>query len=261
MNKLSGKVALITGGGTGIGRDIALLFAKEGADVAISGRRPEPLAEAVVEIETKGSRALAVAGDIGEEADVVRMIGETVAQLGRLDILVNNAAIVGQVGPLVDTDLAQWNDALRINLTGTMLCSREAVRQMQKQGDGGAIVNVSSNVGRRGFPNRAPYVCGKWAMHGMAQTLAIEVAPDGIRVNTICPGPVMNDRLRGSMEKMAVARGGSVDDIRKEWEAESPMGRFATGEECASVALFLACDDSSAMTGQALNVTCGVIMT
>jgi NAD(P)-dependent dehydrogenase (short-subunit alcohol dehydrogenase family) len=142
-----------------------------------------------------------------------------------------------------------------------MLCSREAVRQMKQQGNGGAIVNVSSNVGRRGFPNRAPYVCSKWAMHGMGQTLAIEVAPDGIRVNTICPGPVMNDRLRGSMEKMAASGGVTVDEVRREWEAESPMGRFATGEECAKIALFLACDDSSSMTGQALNVTCGVIMT
>ncbi len=260
MKKLDGKAALITGGGTGIGRDIALLFAEEGADVAISGRRREPLAATVAEIEARGRRGLAVAGDIGEEADAARMVRETVERFGRLDILVNNAAVVGQVGPLEDTDLAQWNEALRINITGTMLCSREAVRQMKRQG-GGAIVNVSSNVGRRGFRNRAPYVCSKWAMHGMGQTLALEVAPHGIRVNTICPGPVLNDRLRGSMQKMAAARGVTVDDIRREWEAESPMGRFATGEECARVALFLACDDSSAMTGQALNVTCGVIMT
>jgi len=261
MGKLDGKVALITGGGTGIGQAIALLFAKEGADIAISGRRPEPLAATVGDIEATGRRGLAVSGDIGSEKDVCRMVAETIEKLGRLDIMVNNASVTGQVGPVSDLDLGQWDEAIRINVTGTMLCCREAVRQMKKQGGGGAIVNVSSNVGRRGFPNRAPYVCSKWAMHGLGQTLALEVARHGIRVNTICPGPVMTDRLRESMKRMAAARGLSVDEVRRQWEAESPMGRFATPEECAEVALFLASDASSSMTGQALNVTCGVIMT
>jgi len=261
MGRLDGKVALITGGGTGIGRAISLLFAREGADVAISGLEPDPLAATASAIEAAGRRALAVAGDIGAEEDARRMVAETVAKLGQLDILVNNASVVGQVGPVRDLDLAQWNEAIRVNVTGTMLCCREAVRHMLERGGGGAIVNVSSNVGRRGFPNRAPYVCSKWAMHGLGQTLALEVAKHDIRVNTICPGPVMTGRLRESMARMAAARGVSVDDVRREWEAESPMGRFATPEECADVALFLASDASSSMTGQALNVTCGVIMT
>jgi len=260
MGALDGQVALITGGGTGIGRAIALLFAREGCDVAISGRRPEPLEETVALIESEGRRGLAVAGDIGSQEDVSRMVARTAETLGGPDILVNNASVVGQVGPVAGLDLREWEEAIRINVTGAMLCCREAIPRMIARG-GGAIVNVSSNVGRRGFPNRAPYVCGKWAMHGLGQTLALEVAKHGVRVNTICPGPVMTDRLRGSMERMAAARGVTVDDVRREWEAESPMGRFATAEECARVALFLASDASSAMTGQALNVTCGVIMT
>jgi NAD(P)-dependent dehydrogenase (short-subunit alcohol dehydrogenase family) len=259
MGRLEGKVALITGGGSGIGRAIALLFAGEGAHVAVCGRRRGPLEAVAAEVEALGGRAAALAGDIASEADVRRIVGETVARLGGLDVLVNNASIVGQVAPVTELDLAMWNEALAVNLTGAMLCSREAVRYMQAKG--GAIINVSSNVGRRGFRNRAPYVCSKWALHGLTQTLALEVARYGIRVNAICPGPVLTERLQGSMRKMAAARGISPAEVQKEWEAESPMGRFATVEECARVALFLACDDSSAMTGQALNVTAGVIMT
>jgi NAD(P)-dependent dehydrogenase (short-subunit alcohol dehydrogenase family) len=158
----------------------------------------------------------------------------------------------GRTGP------GHLDDALAVNLTGAMLCSREAVRHMQAKG--GAIVKVSSNVGRRGFGNRAPYVCSKWALHGLTQTLALEVENYGIRVNAICPGPVLTERLQGSMRRMAAARGITPAEVQKEWEAELPMGRFATAEECPQVTLFLACDDSSAMTGQALKVTGGVIM-
>jgi NAD(P)-dependent dehydrogenase (short-subunit alcohol dehydrogenase family) len=259
VGKLDSRVALITGGGTGIGRDIALLFAREGADVAVCGRRREPLQRVADEVRALGRRALAVAGDVGGEDDVRRIVEATAAELGGPHVLVNNASVVGQVGPVESLDLADWNAALAINITGVMLCCRETLRYMKRTG--GAIVNVSSNVGRRGFPNRAPYVCSKWALHGLTQTLALETARYGIRVNAICPGPVMTERLQGSMAKMAAARGISVEEVRREWEAESPMGRFATRGECAKVTLFLACEDSSAMTGQALNVTAGVIMT
>jgi len=260
MGKLDGKVALITGGGTGIGKGIALEYVREGADIAICGRRLEELNKAAGEIQDAGGRCTVIQGDISVETDVIWIVSETIERLGGLHILVNNASVVGQVAPVDELVLDQWEYALRVNLTGTMLCCREAVRHMKKQKHG-IIVNVSSNVGRRGFPNRAPYVCSKWAMHGLGQTLALEVAQYGIRVNTICPGPVLTERLEGSMEKMAKARGVSVEDIEMEWYEESPMGRFATIEECAKVAMFLSCDDSSAMTGQALNVTAGMMMT
>jgi NAD(P)-dependent dehydrogenase (short-subunit alcohol dehydrogenase family) len=259
VGRLDGKVVLVTGGGTGIGRAIALLFADEGADVSVCGRREDVLVSVADEVRARGRRALATGGDVGNEDDVRRVVAQTVDRLGHLDILVNNASVVGEVGPVEGLDLARWNQALAINITGAMLCCREAVKHMKARG--GAIVNVSSNVGRRGFANRAPYVCGKWALHGLTQTLALEVARHGIRVNAICPGPVATERLKGSMAKMAAARGIGLDAVRAEWEQESPMGRFATEEECARVALFLACDDSSAMTGQALNVTAGAMMT
>ena len=258
--KLQDKIALVTGGGTGIGRAIALRLAQEGADVAICGRKTPPLEIVCQEIQRLGRRALSIQADIGEEADVRDMMQRLDRAWGGLDILVNNASVIGQVGPVSQTDLRQWNDCLRINLTGTMLCCREAIPRMIQRG-GGNIVNVSSNVGRRGYPNRAPYVCSKWAMHGLTQTLALELAEHHIRVNAICPGPVMTDRLDGSMKQMAASYGVTTEDIQQQWVAQSPMKRFATEEECAKVTLFLACDDSSAMTGQALNVTAGMMMT
>ena len=257
--KLAGRAALITGGGSGIGRGIALRFAAEGAAIAICGRRVAPLADACTAIESAGGRCVVLQGDIGVEGDVRRIVGGAAAALGGLDVLVNNASVVGQVGPVEELDLGRWNEALAVNLSGAMLCCREAISHLKR--GGGAIVNISSNVGRRGFRNRAPYVCAKWALHGLTQTLALELAGSGVRVNAVCPGPVLTERLLGSMEEMAAARGLTSAEVQREWEAESPMGRFATIEECAQVTLFLACDDSSAMTGQALNVTAGVIMT
>jgi NAD(P)-dependent dehydrogenase (short-subunit alcohol dehydrogenase family) len=260
MSSLKDKVALITGAGVGIGRDTALLFADEGADVAICGRRLEPIQKTAADIEAKGRRALAIQADQSIEDDVRRMVDETVAKLGRLDILMNNASIVGQVAPVAELDLAQWNEAMAINLTGVMLCCREALRYMIPQGEG-VIVNVSSAAGRRGFANRSPYASSKWAMHGFNQTLALEVAEQGIRVNAFCPGPVMTERLRRAMEQMSEVRGITFDELVDEWHEKAPMKRFATTEECAQLALFLASDASSGMTGQAINVTAGALMT
>ena len=257
---LSGKVALVTGGGTGIGRAIAVLLAKCGADVAICGRGAAPLGDTVQQIQSLGRRGLAMPADIGIEDDVQRMMQQIATELGGLDILINNASIVGQVGPVVETDLVQWEQCIRINLTGTMLCCRAAIPYLIARG-GGSIINVSSNVGRRGYPNRAPYVCTKWAQIGLTQTLAHELAPHNIRVNAICPGPVMTTRLERSMQAMSAKRGIGADDLHEEWANQSPMKRFATEEECAKITLFLVSEASSAMTGQALNVTCGMMMT
>ncbi len=258
--KLQNKFVLITGGGTGIGRSIALLFARQGANVAVCGRKLAPLESVSGELNSLGRRVLTIQADIGSDSDVKSLMQQIDQTWGGLDILVNNASVIGQVGPVSQTDLQQWNDCLRINLTGTMLCCRESIPLMIRRG-GGNIVNVSSNVARRGFPNRAPYVCSKWAMLGLTQTLALELAEYNIRVNAICPGPVLTDRLDNSMRQMADTHGTTQQHIHQQWMAQSPMKRFATEEECAKVSLFLACDDSSAMTGQALNVTAGMMMT
>lgn len=260
MGKLNDHVALITGGGTGIGCGIAMEFGREGATVVVCGRREEELRTTVEDIKALGAEAAFLVMDQNVETDCIRTVKEVVKRFGQLDILVNSAAAVGQVGPVTDLDVLQWEETMRTNLTGLMIMCREAVREMVVRKTG-AILNVSSNVGRRGFANRAPYVCSKWAMHGFGQTLALEVADKGIRVNTICPGPVMTDRLRGSVKRMAKVRGTSPEEILEDWARDSPMGRLATVDECAKVALFAVSDDSSAMTGQTLDVTAGAIMT
>ncbi len=209
---MKNKVVLITGGGTGIGKACALAFARNGAHIAICGRRPEPLVESCHEIEALGVKTTWCSGDIGNPDDVHAITDHTARQLGGIDCLINNASVVGQVAPVAKLGLEPWNAVLRINLTGAMLCSQAVIPFMKARG-GGAIVNVSSNVGRRGFPNRAPYVCSKWALHGLTQTLALELAADNIRVNAICPGPVMTERLRGSIRRMAEARGISTDSF------------------------------------------------
>ena len=259
MGKLEGECALISGGGTGIGKEIALLFAVEGANIAICGRRMEKLQDTKKAVEALGRKCEAVSGDIGVEADVVRIVSHTVKCLGAVTILVNNASVVGQVAPLVETDLEEWNDAYRINITGTMLCMREALKYMIPARKGN-IVNVSSITGRMGYKNRASYGSSKWAMNGLTQIAAKEVGELGIRVNAICPGPIMTERLEGSIVRQARARNMTAAELEKEWGEDCALKRLATAEECARVTLFLACDDSAGMTGQALNVTAGAFM-
>ena len=257
--KLQDKVVLITGGGTGIGREIARLFAQNGAKVIICGRRERELSATADGILAQGLFCAYFTCDISSEDRVKDMFMRIGEEFAGLDILVNNASVVGQIAPVDQLDISQWEEALHINLTGTVICCREAMRIMKAQ-NGGNIINVSSNVGKRGSRNRSPYVCSKWAMNGLTQTIALEGAAFGVRCNAICPGPVMTERLEGSIKRQSAVRAIAESELIAEWKAESPMGRFATKEECARVAMFLASDDSSAMTGQALNVTAGVIM-
>lgn len=257
--KLEGRVALITGGGTGIGRTIAITFAREGADIALAGRRSKPLEEVTAEVRAHGRKAIAIPCDISSEEEVEAMVERIAEELGGVDVLINNASVVGQVAPVEQLDMQEWDKALAINLTGAVLCARAGIKHL-KESAGGAIVNVSSNIGRRGFPNRAPYVCSKWAMQGLTQTLALELGQYNVRVNAICPGPILTDRLKSAMDKMARTRGISVEEVHREWVADSPLGRFATVQECADAALYFASDDSSGSTGQSLNVTAGALM-
>jgi len=260
MKKLKDQAVLVTGGGSGIGRAIAVLFAEHGADVALCGRTASSIEKTADEIRGLGQRAVVICADISKEEDVRRIVGDMVAELGQVDVVVNNASVVGQVAPVQEQDLVQWNQCMAINLTGAMLVSREVLGYMMPRKKG-SIVNVSSNVSRRSVINRAPYVCSKWALNGLTQTLALEAGVHGIRANAICPGPVMNDRLQGSMTRMAAESDISFEALQTEWESESPMKRFATEEECAKAALFFACDDSAGITGQAMNVTAGAVMT
>jgi NAD(P)-dependent dehydrogenase (short-subunit alcohol dehydrogenase family) len=251
---LKNKTALITGGGRGIGYAIAHRFAREGCNIAI------------LDLETKesdlealrglGVQAAAYQADVTDEQRIV----EVFAGLDRLDILVNNAGVYGPVKKIVDMDRAAWDRTFAVNLTSAMLCSREAVRKMTAQRFG-TIVNIASNVARRGLPYRGCYVSTKWAMLGFTQTLALETVEYGIRVNAVLPGPVPTPHLEEVMAIHAQVEGKSRDAVAEDWRVSAPMKRFIEAEEVANVALFLAGDQSSAMTGQSLNVTAGFIMT
>jgi NAD(P)-dependent dehydrogenase (short-subunit alcohol dehydrogenase family) len=198
--------------------------------------------------------------DISVEPEVRATVAR-IAQIleGRVDVLVNNAGWNGRAQLVRDMSLEAWNRTLSINLTGTMLVTREVIPLMVARG-AGRIVNIASNVARRGLPLRADYVCSKWALLGLTETLALELVSHGIRVNAVCPGPVEGERIEKILEMHAEIEGVDVGTMRRSWEAV-PMGRFVTAEEVAAVALFLASDMSSAMTGQAISVTGGFLMT
>ncbi|MFV0406594.1 MAG: SDR family NAD(P)-dependent oxidoreductase [Propioniciclava sp.] len=254
--ELDQQVALITGGAQGIGAAIAQRFAAAGAAIVIADLQP---GDAVIDrIRAAGGRATSVSMDVTDPEQVRAGFAQAESEMGPVDVLVNNAAIGTPVALIADVDPAAWERTLRINLVGTMLCIQAASQSMQSRG--GTIINIASNVAKRGLPNRSAYVASKWGVLGLTQTAALELVDAGIRVNAICPGPVETPHLDEVMQGHARAEGKTVEQVAEQWRTGAPMQRFIELEEIASVALFLASTSSSAMTGQALNVTGGLIM-
>jgi len=259
MQQLTGKVAIVTGGGHGIGRQIALTYAGAGARLVLTGRAPSPLEQTRAELERAGTSCLAIEANVHSEADCTRMAERTVGAFGRIDILVNNAGIGGPTARLTETTLAQWQETIDINLTGAWLATRAVLPQMEKQRSGN-ILNIGSIAARRGFSLRSPYAASKWGMIGLTQTLALEWAAAGVRVNCLCPGSVEGPRIENVFTARAAATGRPYEDIRREVEGHAAMNRLVTEEEIARVALFLVSDDTSGMTGQTINVDGGWAM-
>lgn len=250
---------VITGGAAGLGRVITTAFAREGANVFILDR--DPADAALAGLAALGVRTGAARCDVTCEAEVVAGVKAAAAWChDAIDVLINNAGYNGICQLVKHMRLEDWNRTFAINITGTMLVTREVIPLMEARRSG-RICNLSSNVGRRGLPYRGDYVCTKWAMLGLTQTLALELAPHGIRVNAVCPGPIEGDRIEQVMDMHAAAEGLSRTEIRAAWEQAAPMKRFATPEEVAALIAFLCSEDSSCMTGQGLNATCGFIMT
>lgn len=259
MNELADKVAIITGGGHGIGKKIALRFGQAGAKIAIAARTVEPMKETCAELSQTGATAIWVQADVGQEADCGRMVTRALEAFGRIDILVNNAGIAGPTKRITDMTLEEWQEVIRTDLTGAWLASRAVIPRMDEQGSGN-ILMISSGAGRRGYPLRSPYAAAKWAMIGLTQTLAWEWGTRGIRVNCICPGAIGGDRLERVFHARAQALGQPYEQAKAAIIGRAAMNRMATDEEVARAALFLASDASAAVTGQTLNVDCGTIM-
>ena len=250
--RLAGKVAIITGAGSGIGRAMALLFAREGATVVAAGRTPASIEETVAMIRAEtGWEAVAVAADVAIPADVKRMVRETVARFGRIDILCNNAGI-GSSKDVVAVEPDEWDRVFAVNVRGVYLGCKYALPHMLAQG-GGSIINTASVLALVGAPERAAYCASKGAVVALTRQIAVEYADRGIRCNCLCPTTVDTpwvDRLLADAPD-PVAR-------RRALEERQPMGRLATAEDVAAAALYLASDDAAFVTGTAMVIDGGL---
>lgn len=254
---LQGKVALITGGGKGIGRVISQRLARAGADLVLVARTLEPLEEVAEEVRLLGRRAVVYAGDASNEEVAEEAVKKAIAELGKIDILVNNTGIEGPNAYLQDISLADWNESMAVNLNSAFLFCKKVIPYMKQNGSG-SIINISSLAGTKGIKCRSPYCASKWAMIGMTRALAEELGPDNLRANIICPGAVRGERIERVMQKRAKDYGVSYEEIVKKTTLDNtPLGRFVDPGEIAATVLFLASDESSGITGEEIIVSGG----
>ncbi len=236
--RLSGKVALVTGGGSGIGRGICLRFAEEGARVAVDDVSGEAARETVRLIGREGA-AVAIEADVSRKADCQRMVVETVRAFGRLDIFVANAGI-GRGGPLVEMAEEDWDALMAVNLKGVFLSTQAAARRLVEQGEGGKIILMSSVASERAAPGMGAYAASKAALRMLARVWALELAPHRINVNAIGPGVIDTPLAAPLIEMIRQATG---------LDSSAPWGRLGTPRDVANCALFLASDESDYLTG------------
>ena len=241
--ELAGKVAFITGGTSGIGRDTAVLFAKAGANVVVTGRREAEGKETIELIRGAGGNGLFVKGDVAKASDVEIAIQKTVEKFGRLDVAFNNAGVEGAWIPIVEQSEEDWDSTIDINLKGTWLCLKYEIRQMLKQGGGGAIVNMSSVAGLIGSAGAATYCASKHGVIGLTRTAALETAHSGIRVNAVCPAVIET-----AMARRAFAN----PEVNKFVLSLHALGRFGRPGEIAEAVLWMCTERASFMTGQYL---------
>ncbi len=238
--RLQGKVAIVTGAGTGIGQAIALGLAKEGAAIVVDYVGKASVSEDTLnKIQVMGGKSLGVDADISQPADVQALLEKTVAAFGKLDIFVNNAGIEKKFA-FVDYPLAEWQKIMAVNLTGPFLCSQAAAKQMIKQGGGGRIINISSVHEDLPMTTNAPYCASKGGLRMLMRTIAVELAPHGITVNNIGPGAIYTPI------DLDVEQDKKLND---QILAEIPMGRWGKPEEVAQLAVYLASDDAGYVTG------------
>ena len=247
MGKLTGKMALVTGGGRGIGRAIAVAFAREGAGVAVLDLRQDAAGQTAAELAQAGATSVAVAGDVGDEAQVIAAIAQAELALCRIDILVNNAGI-DTTSCVVDMPTSMWDDMIRVNLRSIFLCTRAVLPGMLRR-RWGRIINISSQLAHKGAAEMAHYAAAKAGVLGFTRSLAYEVARDGITVNAICPGPIDTELFRAIPEAW-----------RNNKLAELPIGRPGTVDEIAPTAVLLASDEGSYYLGASLNPNGGDVM-
>jgi NAD(P)-dependent dehydrogenase (short-subunit alcohol dehydrogenase family) len=255
---LADDVAIVTGGGRGIGRAIARRFAAEGASVVITSRTEAQLARVAKEIEDAGGRVAFVAADVSSEKDAERTVRTAREKFGRVSILVNNAGIYGPVKPIEEISAAEWDEVIAVHLRGAFLLTRGALPEMYSQ-SGGSVLNISSVAARSAFPWGAAYATAKTGLLGLTRTTAAEGAKRGVRANAILPGPVAETEMSQELgRKLAERTRRDGGEMFKEFLAGILQGRPQTADEIAAVATFLVSDQASAITGQALSVDGGM---
>lgn len=257
--RLKGQGAIVTGAASGIGKGIAMAFAKEGAHVTIADLDEKGATEVVREIEGLGVKGLAVKTDITDGQQIRAMVNQTISAFGGVNILVNNAGIQ-KVAPIVELEDSAWNLMIAIHLTGTFLCTKAVLPAMLKQ-KSGRIINISSVHGKIASKFKAPYVSAKHGVIGFTKVLALEVAESGITANAICPGYVLTPLVEKQIPEQAKAHKMSEKEvIEKVLLKDVPQKRFISVEECGELAVYLASEAGSGITGQAINLSGGWAM-
>jgi len=252
--RLDQKTAFVTGAGSGIGEQIARLFARQGARVVLADVRLDAAERVAGEIREAGGSARVQQLDVADEAQVRAAIERVAVEEGRLDIMVNNAGI-SHVGNILETSLEDWESVMRVNGRGVFLCAREAVRQMLAQSPaGGVIINMSSVAAMIGLERRLPYSASKGAVLALTRSIAIDFVTKGIRCNAICPGTIHTPFVEGYLARNFA---GHEDEVRQQLHARQPLGRMGLPDEIAYAALYLASDEASFVTGSALVIDGG----
>lgn len=259
--KLDGQVAIVVGSARGIGAAIARTFSKEGASIVLVDlERMKPQLDEVAQgINQKDGKAIAIVADVTDDAQVNKMVDETMRRWGKIDILVNSAGLRGPLVPVQEVTEQEWDAVLAVNLKAAFLCSKAVLKQMIKQKSGN-IVSISGTAGKEGMALRGALCAAKWGLLGLTQTIAKEVGPCGIRANVICPGGVDEPDLRTMYAERAKGLGMAFQELEKNVLEQTPLRKYASHDEIAKAALFLASSDSSHTTGEALNVSGGRLM-
>ena len=256
--RLTNRVAVITGGGSGIGAEICRAFAREGAQVAVTDLRLDAAAEVADEINAASGRAVPIPVNVAERQQVETAAQSVVEQLGVPDIWVNNAG-VSYIVPFMECTDALWQRTLEVNLTGTFQCCQVALQHMLPR-QKGVILNMSSQSGKVGNSHYAAYCASKFGIIGLTQSLAVEFAKDGIRVNALCPGVVFTPMWDEMKADYARKRNIAPEEVRAYFESKIPLGRLCMPADVAAAAIHLASDDAAYITGQAINLAGGAVM-
>ena len=254
--RLKDKVAIVTGAGQGIGRVIALMFAREGAKVVLAARSVGNLEATAAEISE--SPALVVPTDLTDEAAVQSLVEKTLGEFGAIDILVNNSGVAGPTKACEDITREEWEECFDVNVTGTFLMTKHVIPAMKKN-QYGRILIISSMSGKRPLPNRTPYTASKMAVIGLTRTLAFELGEYGITVNAICPGATSGPRINTVIENMAQSAGVTFEEAKQTFTAPAALKTLVDAEDHAALCVFLASEAAAHMTAQDINVTGGLI--